>query len=1260
MRKSVITLKGKVSSVCKTLSAMVCFLVMSQFLSAQCVLSCQDNVQVAVDQGCQAEITVDMMSPGSSASCPGAKIVEVLNAQMVAIPTSPVVTSAEIGKTLTVRITHGLSGNSCWGTIFVTDKIKPVITCTDETFDCNADWKTLMTAPVATDNCSTPTVTFIETINDLACGGAYTAVITRVYTAKDAMGNTATCTKTINLKKGNLADVIFPAAKVLDCANADTDPSKTGSPTIAGKPITNFCDILVTSTDQTIPGCAGTKKILRTWLVMDFCLGTSTSAIQSIAIEDKTAPVVTCPANMTVSTSTTSCTANFTLPVVTTKDDCSGVNQVTSTYSCPTGTVTGNNISGLAIGTHTVTYKATDNCGNAATCSFTVTVQDNVPPVMVCDVWTKVSLGLDGMANVFAITFDDGSVDNCGIDKFEVSRYGTTLTFGKSVKFDCKDVGDTVKVVLRGWDVAGNHNDCVVNVVVEDKLPPVITCAPDVTVECRTDYNDYTKVGKATATDNCDVTVKTIDLVNVNQCGVGLVKRTWLATDKGGRTAACVQLIHLVNTKPFYINSANTNDPNDDVEWPKDYVTTGCGLSAAPAAAGQPVIKSDDCDVIAVNFTDTNLPSQGQGCAKILRKWIVIDWCIYKSNINPAPGYWEYSQLITINNVEPPTFSATYPDVTINADKGACASGSGTFTFAATDDCTLATALQYSVKVDFGNNLSIDKTYNAATFTEDFPMGVNRVTVSVQDGCGNVRTASFKVTVKDAKKPTPVCHHGISVDLMQVGKNGMVVMDAKVFDAGSFDNCTAVADLDIRIEPTTFTCKNIGQNLVKLFVKDKAGNEDFCTTYIDIQDNMGACKDSTTSNTTATIAGDIKTEKGDGVDEVGMKVNGNLTPVMTSVQGNYVVYKPMFNNYIVAPEKDKDAANGVTTYDIVKVQKHILNAEKLNTPYKMIAADVNHTGTISTADIVEMRKIVLGIATKFTNNTSWRFVKSDFTFPNPANPFTGAFPEQSDYSNLSGNKKTDFIAIKVGDVNNSALANANSTASERGDRSVMPITVEDMELKAGVFYTVPVKATVADMSGLQFTLKFDTDALAFEGIKKADLANISEGNFGLSAINKGLIAVSWDGTAPRGDVGIFYVAFTAKKNTTLSSVLGINSAITKAEAYTSTDEFMNVELNFKAINGAVRPADNFELYQNEPNPFAETTTIRFTLNASETATLTIMDINGRVLYSSTDQYNKGYNEVSMNKSELGVDSGILYYQVRTATHTATKKMIMMN
>ncbi|MBK8721644.1 MAG: hypothetical protein IPL95_05045 [Saprospiraceae bacterium] len=54
--------------------------------------------------------------------------------------------------------------------------------------------------------------------------------------------------------------------------------------------------------------------------------------------------------------------------------------------------------------------------------------------------------------------------------------------------------------------------------------------------------------------------------------------------------------------------------------------------------------------------------------------------------------------------------------------------------------------------------------------------------------------------------------------------------------------------------------------------------------------------------------------------------------------------------------------------------------EELKTPYKRIAADINNDGKISTADMVELRKLILFINDNFTSNTSWKMVDKAYTF----------------------------------------------------------------------------------------------------------------------------------------------------------------------------------------------------------------------------------------------------------------------------------------
>jgi hypothetical protein len=100
--------------------------------------------------------------------------------------------------------------------------------------------------------------------------------------------------------------------------------------------------------------------------------GNFAECTQIITVDDQTAPVITCPANITVTTPIGSCTAVVTFAVTAT-DNCGGT--VTIVSSPASGTA-------FPIGVTTVTSTATDACGNSSTCTFTVTVLDGQLPVV--------------------------------------------------------------------------------------------------------------------------------------------------------------------------------------------------------------------------------------------------------------------------------------------------------------------------------------------------------------------------------------------------------------------------------------------------------------------------------------------------------------------------------------------------------------------------------------------------------------------------------------------------------------------------------------------------------------------------------------------------------------------------------------------------------------------------------------------------------------------------------------------------------------
>lgn len=121
------------------------------------------------------------------------------------------------------------------------------------------------------------------------------------------------------------------------------------------------------------------------------------------------------------------------------------------------------------------------------------------------------------------------------------------------------------------------------------------------------------------------------------------------------------------------------------------------------------------------------------------------------------------------------------------------------------------------------------------------------------------------------------------------------------------------------------------------------------------------------------------------------------------------------------PEKNDDVVNGVTTFDLLQIQRHILGKQVFSTPYQYIAADINQSGSISTLDLIQLRKVILNLDTKFPNNTSWRFIDAAHIFNQPEEVLTKYWPTQVLIKIPASSRRIDFIAVKIGDLNGSAV-----------------------------------------------------------------------------------------------------------------------------------------------------------------------------------------------------------------------------------------------
>jgi len=1080
--------------------------------------------------------------------------------------------------------------------------------------------------------------------------------------------------------------------------------NQTGGPKFGCFDITEenhgHCDISLTYTDQILPSCGDSYKIARTWTILNWCSGVSEEVVQNIKVEDENGPTIDID-NIVVNADQYDCETGtlFLSPAV--NDDCSGIQSISATYVIgggffnPTGTLVivditdGDAINDLPYGSTEIEINAIDHCGNQTTEIIEVNVEDNAVPIAICDDELHVSLGGDGEAWLYTEDVDEGSYDNCGEITMEVRRTDGCLgetEWSDSVPFECCDIDEYVTVELRVTDASGNSNICWKTVLVEDALPPTLVCPDDKTIDCD-DVSIHAPFGEATGEDNCSIEITYEDGGELDQCSAGTLIRTFTATDGSDKSpdATCTQRITVNHISDFV------------VQFPADVTLSDCQLEEA----GEPVVTDDDCELIAISSQDVTFDIVDDACYKIERTWTLVNWCIYTEGTPatdlgfplPVPrtyrdddGYFTYVQTIKVLDNDGPIIDC--PSGQTFCDQTDECEGFADLVLSAADACSPDESLEYVYKVDAFNDGSFDIESTGNNASGTYPYGTHLIKWIVEDGCGNTSSCSYLFTIDDCKNPTPLCVNGYSVPGMN--SDGCVEIWANDVLDKAWDNCTedAFVESSVKIrregdtgalqDAITLCCEDLGTVIVEVWVSDDADgnnipytagdNTDFCSTYIILQDNTEICGD--TGGSLVAIAGEIETEMGEDVEDVQVNVDNGITTnaLPTSGVGTFV-FPSLATNipYTVTPEKQDDPLNGLTTYDLVLITKHILGLAQLDSPYKMIAADINNDGKITTADVIEGRRLILFIITDFTNNHSWRFVEEAYVFPQPFDPWFETFPEYIEYEPLMTNEMhTDFVAVKTGDVNDSATPNSLLGATDRNVVGDLVFNVEDANLKADELYTIDFRAKdFKNITGYQFTLNFDNAAMEFGEVQAGKL-NITEANLGLMMLNEGVITSSFntgisnkEGIDVEDDAVLFSLDFVIKSEIVLSESIDINSRYTRAEAYNNESELMDVGIEFSTEEGIVLSGNKFELYQNRPNPFKNETVISFNLPKATTATLKVYDVTGRVLSVIKGEYKRGYNELVIDRKDLQ-GLGLLYYQLDTSTDTDTKKMFVID
>ena len=563
------------------------------------------------------------------------------------------------------------------------------------------------------------------------------------------------------------------------------------------------------------------------------------------------------------------------------------------------------------------------------------------------------------------------------------------------------------------------------------------------------------------------------------------------------------------------------------------------------------------------------------------------------------------------------------------------------------------------------------------------------------DGCGNNVSSIRYFQITDKKAPTPYC---LNLSTAVMSNSGTVELWAIDFNVGSFDNCTDSEDLyftftDVappgrddteydsssdlewyngtfwyydsetgdyedqddygdevhRWEPglrsagKIFTINDVdasGFTQVPIYVWDECGNTDFCLVNLRIIDNMGVGE--------GRIAGQILTEEGEEVEGVMTELMSSNPqyPIynMTNGSGEYAFSDlPMSTDFSVTATKTDDYLNGVSTLDLLLIQRHILGQEQLSSAYKMIASDINNDKDISAVDMIELRKLILGVYNELPSNASWKMVDASQTL-SIVNPWI--YNELLNVLDLDDELTgQDFVGVKIGDVDGSVRANLSANTSERNS-NVLNLNFEDGQVEEGEVIEVKMSSGSDALYGYQFTM--DLEGMELVEIRGED---ITEGNV---AVFEDKMTMSYNSLEAMDKQGeIFTMVLKATQSGQISEMIGINSGITRAEAYVGKNLEV-VQLDLRDVEGEGR----FALYQNQPNPFTEYTVIGYEIPTSGKVKISFYDITGRILNVMEKESVSGYNEVKVNRSDVNA-SGMIYYKLESKEHTATQHMMLI-
>lgn len=890
-------------------------------------------------------------------------------------------------------------------------------------------------------------------------------------------------------------------------------------------------------------------------------------------------------------------------------------------------------------GTLTAVLRVTDATGNNwADCSVEITVLDAQRPTCTAPPSTDVTCR----------TFADNLPVNLR-EEFTTDPTGTAAlldaTFGAVTGADNCD-----SLRLRQF-LSGNLSECgsgsfTRSFVVNDQtgFTQIALCQQFINVRPYTEYS--LRLPGDRNYDSCQDLPTPEDLI-LGEAGCDLLTVTTETDTLADDGTACYQF-RLTHT---FINWCEYDGGSAPLEIPRDpdndgNLRTTFYLNIEPGSDGS---LTDDRAMLDRDI----VPNNSNEIRELIGQ--------YGSSVRR--GHFRYVQLVTVSDNVAPTVDLPSPEngQAITSD---CLGGI-LLSYSASDDCTAPeTVIALDVDVVDRNG---DDTISRPDFLEDRQIGPNRFTtmpdgsvevsirflpigrhlarVRTTDDCGNLSEQFVILTVEDSRAPRPDCSVVNNVSLTpDPAFGGIAALLATDFIRGPATVCTETPVTYALYREETASqvgfvpqmgeaqlnldCSDLGQNLLRVYaIAEATGRHDYCNINVNVTSNNNIC-----AGRLGIIDGYVLTEAGEPMAgiEVFATVDDQEIRITTEDDG-YYRFDGLAEgaDYTIRPYNNDNPINGLSTFDISLVSDYLTQEQEEElSPYQLIAADANNSRAITILDLIEIREILLGIEDEFDNNTSWRFVPADYAFPDPTDPWAEQFPEVALVAGLTGTRSADFVAIKVGDVNNSANPVGNLLPDNGGSsgRATQNLTLE-LVPGDGKTWSLRTSGTVS-LSGVQFSMALPAGANIVGGIAPDYWLVDQDDVLHLSYVPD---------EGHRLPAGTLLLELQLPDNA-LPAFTGERLERLAPEAYAADGRILGLSLKI-----APRP---FTVGLTvSPNPISEASVLSFAWPVQENLSLELIDASGRVVTERVLGAVAGRNSLPLGFTREGLRGGIYFVRL---------------